>query len=460
MSFFGNFAEHAARMSASLHPVLEITLNNAAWDGTTEMFLSSSSVDARGNSYDPRIPEAGWQSITRKIDLRAAGLESVGTTVTVIDTDGKVRAALQSGDQRNSAAAIWRVIPGSATDYASLFTGLLDSWTYQQGQVQLHLKTDERALRSYFPQWPYLDSEWFWMAQDSVGTYAPIAYGKHDSTNLGLDHGLVPTVRVWLDATSAWYATNIGPADLIKDVYVRSGDVTTQQTNTQYNKVYGSLAGGKIFTIIEFTSGNFPAEDDVVSVDLYGYAWQGGGPSGMYNGDGTITNPVEQVRHFLVNFAINRTRGYVPGGWDADDPLIDDASWDVAATWALTHGLEGARYLQDQTTALETFREWLESFPLYRAFWNADGKIELITIGTDWPGYWDGSSALLRSEDELGKTFEWSTDAGDITGKISAKYLYDSFDGKFLRSLDVQDISSDVLSDLKYELYWSPARQI
>ena len=468
MSFFGNFAIHAAKLSATLEPVLEITLNAATWGGSTELNLSSAAVRARGRAYDPRVTDSGWKSITRQIDIRASGLESLQTSVTVADSDNKLRnALLVSTDQRNSAAAIYRVIPGNDTDYASLFTGLLDSWEFKPGQVILNFRTDDRALKSFQPAWPYLKSEWFWMAADDVGTYTQIVYGKHDSTGLSLDHGLIPTVRAWFDATSAWYATNIGPAELIKDVYVRTGGTTVKQAYTTagaggnaYEKIYGSYAGGKIVTMIEFQGGFFPAEDATVTCDLYGYAAVN---SGVYDGSAALTNPVAQMRHFLINFAVNRTKGYIPGNWDDSDPIIDAASWTIAEDYATQHGLEGSRYMTDQRTCSDIFREWLESYPMFRAFWNAEGKIELAVLSADWPGYWNGdetSNPLIRRENELSASFAYSMDTSDITGKISAQYLYDSAGRKFLRSLDVQDLSSNILSDTSYQFYWSPSRVV
>lgn len=455
MSFYGAFAATAERLAAQLCPVLELTLNEPTWDGSAAVHLASDAVSARGRSYEPRVLDGGWQSVTRQIDVRAAGLEALTTSVTIADTDNKLRSALLDAtvSQRNSRAAIYRVIPGSASDYASIFVGLLDGWEFQAGQVTLNLKTDERVLRSYHPAWPYLKSEWFWMAADKVGTYAPLCYGKHDSTGLGLDHGLVPSVPLWFNGGTAWYGVCLAPANLIKNVYVDG----VLQSEADYAKVYGSYAGGKVVTMIEWVT-TPPSDDAKITADLYGYAATTG--EGNYDGSGTITNPVSQIRSFLVEFAVNQTKGYIPAAWDSTADIIDSTSWNTAATWALTHGLEGARYLQEPATALEIFREWLESFPMMRAFWNSEGKIEMRVLSADWPGYWPGGSIpILRREDELGQSFLYSLDSSDVTGRISAQYLYDSVEGKFLRSLDVQDLDSDVISTTAYQFYWAPARQ-
>jgi hypothetical protein len=70
------------------------------------------------------------------------------------------------------------------------------------------------------------------------------------------------------------------------------------------------------------------------------------------------------------------------------------------------------------------------------------------------------TNPLMQREDELGTSFRYEMDSSDITGKIKAQYLYDTVGGKFLRSLDVQDLSSDVLSDSAFAFYWAPSRQV
>ena len=137
----------------------------------------------------------------------------------------------------------------------------------------------------------------------------------------------------------------------------------------------------------------------------------------------------------------------------------DGHPWDTAATWADNRGLEGSRFMDDQKTALSRFVEWCESFPPFRPFWNTEGKIEMRILSTDWPGYWDGSSALVRIEDTIGSAFRYTTDPNDITSKISAHYLRDSVQNKFLRTLDVQDPTTGELEDTSLQMYWSPARQ-
>lgn len=461
MSFSGAYGELAARMERdAFAQVCEITLNEAQWlpaEGealSTAMNLSDRTCSARNRAYDPRI--TGWQGgLAQKIEIKAAGLVPYRCSVVVADPDGRVRSALVNGNQRHSAAAIYRVIPGSSTAYDRRFTGLLDTWSFSAGQVVLNLKTDERALWSNLPRWPYLRSEWFQMPQDREGEMAAILYGRHDGVGLtdsGEEpHGMLPTVPVW--SGIGWFAVCLAPASFIKDVYV---DGVLKTEGTDYEKVYGSLAGGKVFTVVEWTT-TPPADDAVVTVNAYGYP---AATPAVFTGTDCITNPVTQMRHFLVNFAANRSRGYIPGAWDLNDPLIDSTSWDDAATWADARGLEGARFMNDQMTAGNRFREWCESFPQFRPFWNTEGEIELRILSTEWPGYWDGSSAVISREDTLDGSFLYETDASEITRRVTVSYLYDSVGGEYLRTLDVEDLSVEELADIAIDMPWAPARLI
>ena len=301
------------------------------------------------------------------------------------------------------------------------------------------------------------------MPEDRAGELAPLLYGKHDGTNLTdlatmeKPHGMLPVIPVYLiEGAIAWYTICLGPASFIKDVYLDGVKKTVGpwgQPGFDCWAVYSSLAGGKVFTIFEFTS--VPAVDAVITVNAYGYQ-----PANVtFDGSGVITNPVAQIRHFLVNWVSLMSRGYEPGTWPTTAAIIDGASWDDMEAWADSRGLEGSRYMDDSRTALEHFREWLESFPALRAFWNADGQIELCLLTPDWPGYADlATDLLMRAEDCI--SLECSTDSSDITGRITAHYLRDSVDGKFLRTMTVEDISSDVLQDASYDLHWAPARQL
>jgi hypothetical protein len=289
------------------------------------------------------------------------------------------------------------------------------------------------------------------------GKYGPMVYGKHDSTGLNLDHGMVPTVPTWLSAASnSWYVTNLGLATLIKDVYITVAGVTTKDDPANYLKNYGNGPGLKSYTLIDFQygGGSNPGVDDVITADLYGYT---AGGANAFTGGECMTNPVNQIRHFLINFAVGRSRGVVD--WVMTDALLDTTSWDTAASWATNHGLEGSRFMTDQRTAMDWLREWCDSFPMFRPYWNTAGQIAVQILSTEWPGYWDGTSEIIRREDCLGNSFVYDTDPSDITGKISVKYLRDSVANNFLRSLDIQDLSTGSLEDTSLEMYWAPARQ-
>lgn len=451
MSFSGAFADFADRAGVEVHPVLEIDLEHSAtWNGVTitDLYLSDAAINARGLNYDPRIVTGGWGTVTREIDLRASGLQGANTEVTVADIDNQLRNLLITNNQRNSPAVIRRVIQNNTDDYATVFSGVLDAWEFKPGQVVLKLKTDESALHSFWPAWPYLKSEWYNMQSDFIGSFIPILYGKHDSTGLS-NAGMLPTTPVrYVAGVVGWYAVAIGAIAEIKTVY-KNGAVAAP------DNLYpaGIFSGGKVFSLVEFLGANTPADGDEITVDAYGYqdgAWTAG--------VAPIMNPVRQMRHFLCNFAVNRSKGY--GAWVYTASIIDGTSWDAAEAWADAHGLEGSRYIGgSQRQVLDIFNEWLASWPAFRAYWNSAGAIALEILSPDWPGYWDGTSSVLMKENDIDASCRYELDADDITGRISVSYLFDEAQSKYLRTLTVQDLSVNELSDSSYDLPWSTSSQ-
>lgn len=459
MSFYGAFATHAERADSGIAPVLEITLNSAQWHGGTAMHFSAGVASARGTSYDPRVLEAGWGDVKRAFSPSASDLSRLETTVTVADTDRAVQTALEAGQQRGSAASIYWVVPGNATDYSLRFRGVLESWRYQPGQVELHLRTDDVALRSYLPNWTLLASEHSGIVQTSVGIHVPLIYGTHDSTGLS-GTGMLPAFPIYeVDEVGIYYyVACLGQAKEILDVYV-DGVVQTIGIGNDYLVNYNYVKANKTYTVIQFLSAK--TADNVVTFDAEGYETTGNTGVSTTAPSGTeIVNPVEQMRHLLVNHAENR---YQSGAWDltAGD-LLDADSWAESAQWAAAHGLEGAGYLGGTTEkryVVDIFNDWLESYPTFRAYWTAEGKIGLRVMSLDFPGYRQPTDPpLLVTADELGDTFDYNLDSSDATDSFSASYLYGQAFGDFFSSLTVIDPELNEGISSQINMPWSVAR--
>jgi hypothetical protein len=158
----GDFGSYSAANSGVFQPVLEITLTNTPGSGDwwgddpppwfvgNVLNVSGGVTFARDKAYNPIVTE--WGDIPRGFDVRASDLQPLELEVTLADPDGSVQAALELAQQRGSAAAIYYVLPGNATDYQLLFTGILERWGYRSGGLTiLTLRTDDSILRTYLP---------------------------------------------------------------------------------------------------------------------------------------------------------------------------------------------------------------------------------------------------------------------------------------------------------------------
>lgn len=460
-NFYGNFAALAAD-SGDVGGVVEITLKSATWNGSTALNLSGSIASARGKGYYPRVISFG--EVQRGFDVRSSSISPLEMEVAVADgeQDGyALKTALESGRQRGSAAAVYWVIAGNASDYATRFVGILDRWSYGPGVTTLVLRTDDRPLKSY-AGWPLTKSEWPEMPTESIGLIVPVPYGTHNSSGLS-GTGMLPCPCVRYGAgTVAWYVVCAGEAKSVLAVYQ---DGVAKTLGVDYAVNYGWSSVGKLYTIIGFLAGKIPAATAAITCDATGYEATGntGGLSSAPTG-AAFLNPVEQIRHFLVNWA---EKEWTSGVWYTADAstLLDRASWALAAQWAERQQLEGAGYLGGAAESKQTgdvLNDWLSTWPCFRAYWTAAGRLGLSVIPLDFPGYRPATSPLLRTESEMGEggSFSYSQDTANLTDQITGSYLYDQVQGQYLATLTVTnpDLGENVVTNVS--LPWSIRRAV
>ena len=468
MTLVGDFETAAAANVGEFQPVLEIDLTDSTafggddpppwWD--TTLRLSGGIAYARGYAYNPCVIE--WGDIPRGFDAFASALDPLEVTVTIADPNDVIRGSLDSGaNQRGSAARIYYVLPGNADDYQVLFVGILERWGYKSGHVvNLTLRTDDAILRKYVPAWAITKSEWPNAPTSSVGLLPPIIYGTHNSSGLS-GTGMLTAIPVnWTASTTGWYVVCAGEAKEVLTVY---NNGTAKTITTHYTLDYSLSTAGRVYTVIKFTAGNIPAAEDVITCDVSGYETTGNtGATTTAPTGSLLINPVEQMRHFLLNFV---EMDYKAGAWSAfeSSAKLHADSWAAAAQWAEQHILEGTGFIGGAVEAMQAWdvlNEWLDSWPMFRAYWTASGELGLAVVGLDFPGYRTSSDPpLFRSEHDLGDAeYEQMTD--NLTDSISASYLYDEVQGKFLATLAVidPDAGSEIASAVN--LKWSVRRAV
>ncbi len=468
MTVAGAFLTAAAQDGHKIGPVCEITLLDATWRGSATLNLSSGIASARGKGYVPRILE--WDDPGYGFDILGSNLTPLEVSVTVQDEDLELQTALETGDQRGSAVAWYWVVPGSATDYAQRFAGILDSWEYKRGSTILHCRTDDSALRTQLPNWALLRSEWPLLPSSEIGKYAPLPYGTLNSAGLtGTGQiKLIPVALVgsWSGTPLVWTGTTgvylvcLGEAKSVKAVYV-AGLLKT--ITTHYTISYSTAVAGRTYTLVTFTAGNIPSDKDAVTADVDGYEASGNTGSGTTAPTGAlILNPVAQMRHLIVNHAEAR---YQTGAWGTATSLLDETSWAAAEAWAASRKLEGAGFVGGSTASRsvgDELNRWLDTWRSFRACWTFDGRIGLYPIDLAWPGYRSATSdvPVLRREHERGDGLSYTLDPSEIADAVVGAYLYDEAAGAYAGSMTCYDPSIGENVSTQVEMPWSIRRAV
>jgi len=412
-----------------------------------------------GFGFDPVAPgpfEARvdtWTEIAVVVSERPGQLSYPETTVTVTDVGRDLTQILEGKyEARKSAAAVKLALSGVASSaWFPLLTGVVDRWRQTGLKWDLTIRPDDRALQGYVPKTtvtkgnaPLADTT----NKSPYGRYMPIVYGVHDASAL-TGQGMLPTINVRFDGTLGWYyLVSLGRLKSVDRVY-KNG--TLQTVATHYNVIY-PLLGGVQTTCLSWVSA--PATTDVIQCDVNGIESVGDG-TGQ-----TITNPVDILKHFLVNFVWNNYRS---GLWFADSTApIDALAFATAAGWASRFSWEGAKRIGGDTTqqrGVDLVNEWLTSWPTLRLWWNNQGKLACGALSHLWTGYID-DPWFRGMVDEKGDSLQPYRDTYQILDRVAVSYIPQAVAGGYGQSLDLQDMDAPEKSTENFQLAWSAARII
>ena len=442
-----------AFLQAGGQPVVTLDIT---WNGGLPVGrYCTTAMAASHGAYKGLIQEI--QDPVEGIDPKTASLAPLEATVTVIDTDPPgspndraLEKILEGATDQHRVAAIlrWGHPDLVEADWDVRLSGILDHWTFNGGTVDLVIRTDDKFLRSGANRWPIMPSEWPALPEvegvQSQDIYLPVLFGAHESSNLSA-RGFVPAIFVQQPSENfeRWDFVTLGwpPMDPTTVYRIRDGQQTTMSAGGDYS-ISRTIIGGKAVTLIVWVSGADILDTDTVQFDGSGLSELGDG-SGIF-----ITNPVTQLRFWLVNFGHGR---WLSGNFlsEADSP-IELVSWAEVEAYAQKYNLEGSFRVGgtvNQRTILDQINEWLETWPLFRPYWTAAGKLALAVIDHTFPQYAEekGSGdlffSLIREKDVSSISFP--EDAQDLIKRVSAAHLFDIAGNKNWGSMDVQDPSRD-----------------
>lgn len=459
MAYTAGMKAYLARADALIVPTVEVT-----WPGTwpAGRYSSSSFGMAGVGQFVEAVRPATFGDVTDGFDPRMPGLTELETTVTMIDRDRSLMKILEGpyDCRRTRIVAKWGSPFLAYADWEVLLDGILDRWSYHDScLVDLTFRTDARWLDSKIPREPLSPAEWPDLPNGSRGIYLPQILGSHDGQNLS-GKGFVPTVMARYSAGSLrWDVISHGNVAAPR-VYLSSGGTTDRtglpafglKTSGVHYAVEGYLIGGKWCTVIRWLPGQIPAVDDVVQCDVEGF---------RTTSDGTrvVTNPVAQMRLWLVNFGWGR---WLTGPWlsEASSPL-DSASWSAAEAAAELHKLEGAFYVggtTEQRRVREVLEGWLNSWRMFRCWWTPAGKLAIRALDVAHPGVGNGDDFSLVRKEDFGEGFQVADSASGIANRVSMTHLFEAATGKSWASLDVQDLSQDEDVTVNVRMEHSAAR--
>ncbi len=392
--------------------------------------------------YEPRVQSFG--SIPREVSETDNQLSPVEMSVTISDTDRDFARELASyrGSIRGSAATVRLVSPNiSNTDSFLAFEGILDSYSQPEPmQWTLKLIADDRPLRlGKVPKTAITQADWPAAHGDAIGQYLGPVYGIHNGNGTG-DTGSMSALYV--DTTAYTYAWMLGAGTITSAYSAGVLAIESSYTATTVTK------NGKLWSIITFDTDQ---GDNEITLDVEGLTDEPDGTGTL------ITNPVEQLKHFLINFVWNDWRS---GAYYAEStaPLAVE-HFNITAEFLNAFGHRGSKRFggTEQLLALDAVNEWLDSHEI-KAFWTNNGKLAIRPIDHRSQRIYFSRQVMKGSETAL--QFARVFDPSNIVQKVSTQYIYNEASQKYSQTLEVSDLSVSEDVTVSRSLPWSESKVI
>jgi hypothetical protein len=405
--------------------------------GTLRWGKMDSGVCCRGgNFYDDVV--VGWGTFEERADFRQCST-AVGNSHSVEVServDDRWFSAIADAGYRleGSTLTVYVASPLVASEkWWPLFVGTLESGyenpeplhyrlTFAAMDAPLRATIARRLTESLFPD----------IGPDLIDSVAPLVWGHWDSLSAA-QAGCLPAIRLRASAgANVPYCASWGAMKAINRVYQDGTGLLT--LGAGYTVTYPNY-GGDTWTVLTIVAD--PAGAAIT--------WEGDGYETVGDGSGTlITDPVDQIEHFLHNFVFNRSSGSWYTRATAPALGINTAQFDAAKAFvakrANATGVVGGRAIREETTGLAELNAHAESFRLayYVALEGALGIALDNPHGSDYV-----TSPLLlasecrRSQSESAIPIAWQRRADDPCD-VATVALGDALTG-MVASTDVGD---------------------
>jgi hypothetical protein len=430
------------KVNPSIHPLLKLGL-----PGGDKQYASADTASTSQGTYQGKVLR--WGSLIRAVSINKTALQLVEIEVDIDDTDtefAQIREGSSGNDVRNSDATIYLASPNVVhSSWFTVFAGRIQQANENSPHIwTIVIRPDDLPLQRWTPKQTINQADWPNASASALGLYAPIIYGTHDSNGV-TNEGMVPTYYV--DSVNYSYLVAYGLIKDIKAVYADTGSGLTKLSTSVWTRS-DVTRNGKSFTLIDFSSDTY---DDVpVTADVEGIEEDGDGAGTL------ITDPSDQIKHFLVNFVWG---DYKTGSYAADGSApIDTTHFATTKTFFTALGFEGAGRIADsQRKGVDVLNEWLASWHV-RAFWTNEGKLAVLPVDFRTTTVYIDDPWLRGDQADLGQFS--INESADVVDRVQTQYMFGSQSGQYHQTLEVRDPSLDEESAESLQQVWSAARLV
>jgi hypothetical protein len=339
-------------------------------------------------------------------------------------------------------------------DWVPVYTGVLKGWNEKRPNVwDLEFEPKDEKLDSPVPREKPSEADFADADPKVYDTFAPLIYGVHSSVELN-DDGMIELFRI--DKVNHIYLLSFGRVKGVDNCYAIEGSEApvklTEGTGADQWQEKFEIRSGRQWSFVEFPGGfsTYDPEKTKFVVDVRGYETVGDG-----TGD-VITNPAEQIQHFLANFVFGDWKS---GAWfDPDDYQIDPETFTYAAAWFNALGHAGARYIGGKgsaTKALQECNRFTKNLEIKMA-WNRAGKMAIHPHEHDVLDVYDVEADIEQGLNDISIP-QFKYDKSNVVRTVLVAYLHQTSQNQFLANIDVTDLGTEEGKTENLQAFWLPS---
>lgn len=421
-----------------------------------DMGFASAALPTSEQEYELKV--LNWSPISRNVSDKDYRLTPVETSIVVADRGrvlSKLLAGKLDGRAEGSPATIKLMSPRRIVDPASWMTvyeGELRRWQPRGNlpEITLYLGPNDKPMRDRSNLGKISRDLYPSVPTDIEGQEMQMIYGTFDSLIGG---GPISCPKVARDGKR--HLVSAGMVTPLQ-VYQAGTMLDPQSGATEYQIVRCQERGGRWFTEISPVA---DAGSDEITVDMEGAA-----PSinDQYEGypysdfledwrhNVPITNPAEQLLHFLVNFVFGF---YEQGSWlmPSITMPIDFESFIVAASWFKMRGMKGRAVIYGNETGYQLINRWARQWKI-PVFWNIAGKIAVRP--DDFAVVRGPQTNLIDREHGLSNLATMLKDDA-LADEVLIRHNYDWINNEFDDETRAKDLSRDYGIRKDFNQDWS-----